>query len=290
MKKTGFLVNENRQFASDIIDVINSQAGESTAEFISLGEIRLDEENDYDVIYDQVANFVSYFATYLRNTNSKTCKIINKGLYSNQYDTMYWLNTARNMKICIPKSVLLPSKQHPNGTNAAYMTNLKYPLDWNSIFEYVRFPAYVKSNIFGAFPEAAQVYNENEFFALYDVTGSNPVLLQENILSDNNFRIFIVGDASLIVNYFPGTALLSNHNDEPVKIEKKIEKKIITQGQRLSSKLGINCCCFDVVIKEDKPYFVNMCTNLSGFTKSILKPGNYSQLTKMMADYLISQM
>ena len=46
--------------------------------------------------------------------------------------------------VAVPPTVLLPHKEHPTGTTERSMRNLHYPLDWDEVFEYVGFPAFLK--------------------------------------------------------------------------------------------------------------------------------------------------
>ena len=45
----------------------------------------------------------------------------------------------------MPKTVILPHKSHPPGTTDRSMRNLVYPLDWEEVFEYIGFPAFLKA-------------------------------------------------------------------------------------------------------------------------------------------------
>jgi hypothetical protein len=39
--------------------------------------------------------------------------------------------------VAVPPTVILPHKQHPEGTTDRSMRNLEYPLDWDAVFAYV---------------------------------------------------------------------------------------------------------------------------------------------------------
>ena len=44
----------------------------------------------------------------------------------------------------MPKTVLLPSYEHPEDTTSDSFSNLVSPLDWENMFGYVGFPAFMK--------------------------------------------------------------------------------------------------------------------------------------------------
>ena len=70
----------------------------------------------------------------------------------------------------IPPTVLLPHKQHPPGTTDRSMRNLQYPIDWDAVFEYVGFPAFLKPFDGGGWKDVYKVESPQEFFAAYDQT------------------------------------------------------------------------------------------------------------------------
>lgn len=60
-------------------------------------------------------------------------------------DEKYFNNAlATKLSVPVPKTVLLPSNQHPPDTYEKSFRNLEYPLDWESIFSYIGFPAFFK--------------------------------------------------------------------------------------------------------------------------------------------------
>ena len=50
------------------------------------------------------------------------------------------------------------------------MRNLHYPLDWESIFEYIGFPAFLKPFDGGGWRDVYKINNREEFFSAYDQT------------------------------------------------------------------------------------------------------------------------
>jgi hypothetical protein len=48
------------------------------------------------------------------------------------------------MGVAIPPTVILPHHTHPPDTTDKSMRNLMYPLNWEEVFAYVGFPAFLK--------------------------------------------------------------------------------------------------------------------------------------------------
>ena len=70
--------------------------------------------------------------------------VINNPFWWSADDKFFNYALATRLGVAVPPTVLLPHKEHPTGTTERSMRNLHYPLDWDAIFEYVGFPAFLK--------------------------------------------------------------------------------------------------------------------------------------------------
>ena len=61
-------------------------------------------------------------------------------------------------------TVLLPHKQHPPGTTDQSMRNLIYPLNWEEIFDYIGFPAFLKPHSGGGWKNVYKVDSPRRVF------------------------------------------------------------------------------------------------------------------------------
>jgi hypothetical protein len=61
------------------------------------------------------------------------------------------------------------------------MRNLRYPLNWDEIFDYIGFPAFLKPHAGGGWKHVYHVHNPAEFFAAYDSTGDFCMTLQKAV-------------------------------------------------------------------------------------------------------------
>ena len=72
--------------------------------------------------------------------------------------------------MAVPPTVLLPHKQHPPGTTDQSMRNLMFPLNWDEIFAYVGWPAFLKPFDGGGWKNVYKVDSPEEFFNAYNET------------------------------------------------------------------------------------------------------------------------
>ena len=92
--------------------------------------------------------------------------------------------------VAVPKTVILPSNQHPPDTTGDSMSNLVFPLEWEEMFQHIGFPAYFKPYSGGGWKSVYRVTNPDEFFAAYKDSGQNVMTLQEEIVFDEGMRQF----------------------------------------------------------------------------------------------------
>ena len=106
--------------------------------------------------------------------------------------------------MAIPPTVILPHQKHPEGTTDQSMRNLIYPLDWDDIFHYVGFPAFLKPYSGGGWKHVYKVHSPEEFFHHYNQTGDLCMTLQRAVNFQEYFRCYVVGQEKVhIMQYDP---------------------------------------------------------------------------------------
>ena len=85
-----------------------------------------------------------------------------------------------------PKTVILPSRDLPADTSEESFSNLAYPMDWEGIFDYIGFPAYMKPFSGGGWKSVYQLNSMEEFFEKHAETEQLVMMLQEEIKFDES--------------------------------------------------------------------------------------------------------
>jgi hypothetical protein len=83
-------------------------------------------------------------------------------------------------------------------------SNLAFPLDWDTIFNYVGFPAYMKPFAGGGWKHVYRLDSAEDFFAKHAETGQLVMLLQEEIVFTEYYRCYCIGGKYVrIMSYEP---------------------------------------------------------------------------------------
>ena len=137
---------------------------------MQIGDVRMAEPCGYDVIVDRISHDIPFYRAWLKNAALCGAKVINNPFWWSADDKFFNYALATKLGVAIPPTVLLPHKEHPTGTTERSMRNLHYPLDWEAIFEYVGFPAFLKPFDGGGWRDVYKINNREEFFNAYDQT------------------------------------------------------------------------------------------------------------------------
>lgn len=289
MKKIGLLFGIDTNFPLDVLHYINSKRiGEVVCEEIKIGILRNNDIYDYDVIFDRISEFVPFYRTFLKTLNLQGKKVISNCLNACYDDYFFQAHVANNLGLKTPKSCLIPTKWLPKNTTPEAMRNLEYPLDWDKMFDYVGFPAVLKSNAYDEKRYDFKVYNKTEFFSAYELTGSNLMILQEAIEYDEYVRCFVVGGKYLkIAKYNPTNPMHLRYSKTSPRIDEKTEQKINDACLKLLNKTDNHFNAVEFAIKDGEIYCMDFNRPISKLERFILGDGLYDWLVENIGNYLI---
>ena len=158
----------------------------------------------------------------------------------------------------MPKTVILPSNQHPPDTTSESMSNLIFPLDWDEIFAHIGFPAYFKPYSGGGWKSVYRVTNPDEFFAAYRDSGQHVMTLQEEIVFDEYFRCYAIGRKHFhIMRYDPRRPHHERYVKSPEPIAPALYERLRGDCQKLTEALGYDFDTLEFAVRDGIPYAID---------------------------------
>lgn len=289
MKKIGVLWGMEQTFPPALIDYINDKRIKGlSAESIKLGGMILDKPLDYNVIFDRVSQEIPYYKSVLKQAAINGTRVINNPFWSCADDNFFHSALALKIGIDVPKTAIIPSKEHPPGTTSDSLKNLIYPLNWDEIFDYVGFPAYIKTNKTDGIYNAYKVYNKSEFFSAYDLTGDTVTILQEAINYDSYFHCYTIGKRDVrILNYDPTKPQHLRYSSEEPIISDSIRSEMEKLCLKICTALGFDFNAIEIEVKGDRIIAVDFLNQQPNTERSFLHDNNFEWLVKSTGDYLI---
>lgn len=291
MKKIGILYGQERSFPQAFVDRINAKkvAGVQ-AELLKAEELMQNKGTGYAVIFDRISQDVPYYRAYLKNAAATGTAVINNPFWWSADEKFFNNVLAEQVGVPVPKTVLLPSKDHPTDTNADSFSNLKYPMDWDAIFEYLGgFPLFFKPHSGGGWKNVYKVHDADEFFRAYGETGQLVMMLQEAIDFTAYFRCYCIGRKNVrIMHYEPRNPHHLRYAAEH-KVSAALLKKIEDYVILLNQALGYDFNTVEFAIRDGIPYAIDFCNPAPDADRHSVGDENFEWVVENAANYAIER-
>jgi hypothetical protein len=289
MKKIGLLFGNEMDFSQAVIKrICDKNIPNVTAESICIGALDTAAEPDYSVVLDMFSHYVPFYKSILKYFKHCGVKIVNAPDVEIANEEFSYLTMLNKLKINVPKTAIFPSKQLPYGVNGNDLHNLQYPLDWSTVFQKIGFPANIKSNHSSEFYDCFKVYNENDFHFIYDMSGTNTLILQEYIETENNFRLFIVGNKRMLLKYEQNKAPIDRYSIADVQFDKKTDSEIDKIINLINENYAIDMYILDIAVAE-KVYVLNISLFTMNINNLIVPKDCYDWLVEETSNLLIDK-
>ena len=259
MRKIGILYGMENTFPGAFVERVNALGIEDVrAESIVLGGVRMAHPSGYRVIVDRISHDIPFYRAYLKNAVLGGTLVINNPFWWSADDKFFNYALASRIGVAVPRTVLLPHKDHPPGTTAQSMRNLRYPLDWEEIFDYIGFPAFLKPHSGGGWKNVYKVDNPQEFFAAYDQTGDLCMTLQKAVNFTEYFRCYVIGQEKVwVMRYDPKQPHADRYVKNPPPVEPGLYARVVGDALQLCRALGYDLNTVEFAVEDGVPYAID---------------------------------
>ena len=290
MKKIGILFGQERSFPMAFIERVNGKGvSEVIAEPVKIEKVVQGEPCGYDVIIDRISQDVPFYRAYLKNAALTGTAVINNPFWWSADEKFFNNCLATKIGVPVPKTVILPSKDHPQDTSDQSFSNLAYPLDWEGIFNYVGFPAYMKPFAGGGWKNVYKLRSLEEFFDKHAETGQLVMLLQEEIQFTEYYRCYCIGRKYVhIMPYEPRNPhhLRYVADFEPSSDRLNQMEDIVL---RINQYLGYDFNTVELAIRNGVPYAIDFCNPAPDAEIKSVGEENFEWVVETAANYAIER-
>jgi len=260
MKKIGILFGRERSFPEAFVERINSKNIDGiSAEPVHIDKVMQGESTGYAVIVDRISQDIPFYRAYLKNAALCGAAVINNPFWFSADEKFFNNCLATKIEVPVPKTVILPSNTLPPDTTGQSLTNLAYPLDWESIFSYVGFPAYMKPFSGGGWKNVHKVTDMDDLFSKHAETGEQVMMLQEEIVFDEYYRCYCIGGKHVhVMPYEPRNPhhLRYAAHFKPDKHRLELMTDIVL---RINKYLGYDFNTVELALRDGVPYAIDFC-------------------------------
>ena len=289
MKKIGILHGKERTFPEAFVARVNALAEPGiTAEPVSLNKVIQGDPTEYAVILDRISQDVPFYRAYLKNAALNGTAVVNNPFWWSADEKFFNNCLATKLGVAVPKTVLLPSKDHPTDCSAESFSNLAYPLDWEGIFAYIGWPAYFKPHSGGGWKNVYKVRNPEEFFAAYNETGQLVMLLQSEVTFDDYFRCYCIGGTDvLIMPYEPRNPHHLRYVVDRPAPAKALLDRIHRDVLTLNQALGYDFNTVEFAVHDGVPYAIDFCNPAPDADRKSVGEKNFAWVVEAAAKMAI---
>ena len=292
-KKVGILFGMEDTFPWAFIDKVNELGkGKVIAEAVQIDKVQQGIDYGYSVIIDRISQEVPFYRAYLKNAALMGTAVINNPFWWSADEKFFNNCLSMELGVPVPKTVLLPSKARPDNTTEKSFRNLVAPLDWEYIFNYIGFPAYMKPHDGGGWKNVYRVENADDLFAKHEETEQLVMMLQEEIVFEEYFRVYCLGQKYVhIMPYDPRRPFHERYvkDYEPNAEQKKILKIVHDYTLKLNKSLGYDFNTVEFAIRDGVPYAIDFCNPAPDADINSVGQANFDWIVEHSAKYAIEK-
>jgi hypothetical protein len=259
------------------------------AEPVHIDKVIQGQPCGYDVIIDRISQDVPFYRAWLKNAALCGTAVINNPFWWSADEKFFNNCLATRIGVPVPKTVILPSRQLPPDTRDESFSNLAYPLDWQGIFDYTGFPAFMKPFAGGGWKNVYKLHNAEEFYQRHGETGQLVMLLQEEIVFEEYYRCYCIGGKyTRIMSYEPRNPhhLRYSADFAPSAERLRLMEEIVV---KLNAWLGYDFNTVELALRDGVPYAIDFCNPAPDAERSSVGEDNFNWVVETAADYAIER-
>ncbi len=290
MKKIGILFGKERSFPEAFVERVNKKNVEGIlAEPVRIDKAMQGESSGYAVIFDRISQDVPFYRTWLKNAAVTGTAVINNPFWWSADDKYFNNCLMTKVDVPVPKTVILPSRDLPTDTSDESFSNLTFPLDWDSIFKYVGFPAYMKPFEGGGWKHVYKLSSPEEFFLKHSETGQLVMLLQEEIVFTEYYRCYCIGGKYVrIMSYEPRNPhhlrYVADFKPSPERLKQMTDIVL-----RINKYLGYDFNTVELAVRDGIPYAIDFCNPAPDAERTSVGEENFEWVVETAANYAIEK-
>jgi len=290
MKKIGILHGKERSFPEAFVARVNSKNVPGiVAEPVRIEKALQGDPPGYAVIIDRISQDVPFYRTWLKNAAVTGTAVINNPFWWSADDKYFNNCLMTKVDVPVPKTAIIPSRDLPDDTAEDSFRNLAFPLDWDTIFNYVGFPAYMKPFAGGGWKHVYRLASAEDFFSKHSETGQLVMLLQEEIVFTEYYRCYCIGGKYIrIMSYEPRNPhhlrYVADFNPSPERLQQMTDIVL-----RINKYLGYDFNTVELAIRDGVPYAIDFCDPAPDADINSVGQENFDWVVETAATYAIEK-
>lgn len=285
-KKIGLLIGAEKEWPAAFLAAVNQRKG-VMGEMMKIGPTYMDEPTPYGVIVDRVSHDIPYYRAYLKYAAIQGTYIINDPLTKAIDQKFFGIALVQKLGLRSPRTVVLPNKDVDVDTSPDMFRNLKYPMSWDEIIDYVGVPAIYKDIKNSGRRQVRRVSNMDDLLQFFDESGTRTTILQQIIESDRHVHCFVIGqEESLCLQY---TLADDKYLPTALDTDSALGKAICNAAQKITKAYKYDINMVEFVVKDNDFYVINGTNPVPQFDQAMMSPEHFSWCVSRTVDLAVAR-
>lgn len=285
-ERIGIVVGMEDTFPPAFIAKVNETPG-FLAEIVKLGALPAEgAKATHRVIVDRLSHEVPFYRFHLKALALAGTFVVNDPFWWSADEKFFGFSLATKLGVAVPRTMLLPSRSYiPSIDPERSLRNLPYPLDWEAIADYVKFPMIMKPADGGGWKNVSRVNNMDELLRDYDASGQLVMTLQEFVDFDEYVRCICIGKEFILpIKYDPRRRC---YVETDGFLPKALEQKILDDCWALNHALGYDMNSVEFAVKDGVPYAIDFTNPAPDMCIRSILPRYFHTVVDQMAKFVI---
>ncbi|HEX6806759.1 MAG TPA: hypothetical protein VF118_02160 [Gemmatimonadaceae bacterium] len=286
VRKVGLLVGREWSWPPAFIDRVKERNAGVEVEFVQLDAARMDEPCPYAVIVDRISHEVPYYRSYLKYAVLQGVTVINNPFMWTADDKFFGATLATKLGVASPRTAALPNKAYVAGIkHDESLRNLRYPLDWRGLIDYIGLPCVLKDAHGGGWKDVYICRSLDELIHHYDSSGLLTMVVQEFIEWDQFVRCLAIGQEHVLpMKYDPRER---KYHVDHAHLSPALGERIVRDTLTLVRALGYDMNSLEWAVKGGVPYAIDFMNPAPDMDIYSLTPTYFEWVVEHMADLVI---
>ena len=286
VRKVGLLVGREWSWPPAFIDRVAQRNAGVEVEFVQLDATHMDEPCPYAVLVDRISHEVPYYRSYLKYAVLQGVTVINNPFMWTADDKFFGATLATKLGVASPRTAALPNKTYVAGIkHDESLRNLRYPLDWKGLIDYIGLPCVLKDAHGGGWKDVYICRSLDELIHHYDSSGLLTMLVQEFIEWDQFVRCLAIGQKHVLpMKYDPRER---KYHLDHAHLSPTLGARIVRDTLTLVRALGYDMNSLEWAVRDGVPYAIDFMNPAPDMDIYSLTPTYFEWVVEHMADLVI---
>ncbi len=257
---------------------------------VRVGHVSQEQAFGYDVILDRISHEVPFYRTLLKCAAARGAQVVNNPFWWSADDRFFDNVVARAVGVAVPRTVLLPHKEHPPNTTDASFRNMTL-VDWDEVFRYLGFPIFLKPAYGSGRKDVWKVHSREELFSAYDQTRDLAMMAQEAIESEDDYRCWVAGRRKVrIMPYAPKEVREARYSAVAGKaVPDDMALRLTKDALALCDALGYDMNAVDFAVRDGIPYAIDFMNCAPDADLHSVGEESFRWIVTEMAEHLVDR-